>query len=296
MKQSVKNKTKKVRSRIKKKAVVLYSGGLDSRLVVKLLQKKGYEIYALYFDLPFGCNACVKKLNLPEIKKLKIFNCKKGRLLKEYLGVIEKPRHGTGTSINPCKDCKIFMFKHAKKYADKHKIKGIATGEVVGQRPMSQTRNAMNIIDKQLNFKLTRPLTDMGFQGRQRQKQIRLAKKFKINYPTPAGGCLLCEKIPGKRIKFLLDKNLIDEKTLKLAMLARHFFISNIWFVVGRDEKENSIIETFSSKNRILSGRGKPAVFYDKSAASAKKIALELQKIYSKGRKISAKKFEKFRV
>jgi len=297
MKTVSKKKIKSVKRISKKEAVVLYSGGLDSRLVVRLLQKKGYRIHALYFDLPFGCGCCNIYCNFnfaqKEGVKLKIYDCKKGKLLKDYLEVIKNPKHGTGTSINPCKDCKIFMFRIAKEYADKHKIKVIATGEVLGQRPMSQTRHAMTIIDKQLGFKLTRPLTDMGIQGRNRQVQMKLAKKFKIKYPNPAGGCLLCEKIPGKKIKFLLDKNLLDEKNLQLAMLARHFYISEAWFVVGRDEKENRIIETFPSNNRILSGRGKPAVFYDKSTADVWKTALELQKVYSKGSKVRSGKFEK---
>ncbi len=262
------------------KALVLFSGGLDSRLAVKLMQEQDYKVEAIFFNLPFGCGCCnfncaFKFLQIQGVK-LTIVDCSSGKLFKEYLKIIKNPKHGTGTGINPCKDCKIFMLKKAKEYADKHNIKIISTGEVLGQRPMSQTKQALNLIDKKLNFKIKRPLIEAGCQGRQRKIQIQLAKKFKIKYPNPAGGCLLCEKIPGKRIKFLLDKNLITEKTLPLTSLSRHFYIDNEWFVVGKNEVENKVIEGF--KNSVKSGKGKPAVYYyDKSK---KNKAEEIQNLY----------------
>ncbi len=261
------------------KCLVLFSGGLDSRLAVKLMQEKGYNVEAIFFNLPFGCGCCnfncTFKFTQMQDVKLTIIDCTKGKLLKEYLEIIKNPKHGTGTGINPCRDCKIFMFRKAKEYADKKGIKIIATGEVLGQRPMSQTKQAMQIIDKQLGFKIHRPLIEAGLQGRSRKPQIELAKKFKIKYPNPAGGCLLCEKVPGKRIKFLLEKNLITEKTLPLTKLPRHIYMNNEWFVVGKNEQENKIIEKF--KTSIKSGKGKPAVYYQKSPETAKQIQKEYQ-------------------
>ncbi|MFA4887880.1 MAG: tRNA 4-thiouridine(8) synthase ThiI, partial [Candidatus Nanoarchaeia archaeon] len=224
-----------------KKALVLYSGGLDSRLVVRILQDQGFKVEALYFGLPFGCGCCNLSCNFnftqKEEVKMTIFDCTKEPLLSEYLEVIKNPKFGTGTGINPCKDCKVFMFKKAKEYADKNKIDLIATGEVLGQRPMSQIHKAMRIIDEAIGFEILRPLSAKllpetqyeksglvdraqlhNFVGRGRKNQIALAEKFKIKYPNPGGGCFLCEKEPSKKIKNLLQKNLLTEETIFLSI------------------------------------------------------------------------------
>lgn len=268
-----------------KKCIVLFSGGLDSRLAVKIMQKQGYEVIALHFNLPFGCGCCNFGCNFKFTQmsgvKFEILNVCKGKLLKEYLEVLKKAKHGRGSGYNPCRDCKIFMFKKAKEIADKKKIKVIATGEVLGQRPMSQTRHAMELIDRKIGFELTRPLVELGIVGRRRDKQMALAKKYKIRYPSPGGGCLLCEKELVKRFKALIDNNLINEKTLSLVNLGRHFYLNNCWFVVGKNHEENKIIEKF--KNCIKSEKSKPAVYFSK--AKCKKIAQELQEDYKKGGK-----------
>lgn len=273
------------------KALVLYSGGLDSRLAVKLMQERGFEVEALHLALPFGCGCCNLGCNFnftqKEKVKLTIFDCGKGKLLEEYLSILKNPKHGTGSGINPCRDCKIFMFKKAKEYADKNKINVIATGEVLGQRPMSQTRDSMNIIDKQLNFTLTRPLIDIGIVGRMRNKQRELAKKYNFTYPEPGGGCLLCEKNLKNRFKVLLEKNLINEKVLPLVSIGRHFIINDSWCIVSRNEQESNIIETFQS--HLYSDIKTPAVYFNGSIETAKK----LQKAY-KDKNI--KEFEVYKI
>lgn len=266
-----------------KRALVLYSGGLDSRLVIRILQNQNYKVEALYFALPFGCGCCNINCNFnftqKENTKLTIKDVTKNPLLKEYLSILKNPKHGTGAGINPCKDCKIFMFKKAKKYADKHNIKTIATGEILGQRPMSQTANAMKTIDDEIGFKIKRPLIELGIKGRSRKKQMALAKKFKTKYPSPGGGCFLCEKSPAQRLKHLLRKNLINEKTLPLTMLGRHFYINNTWFVVARDAKESQTISKF--KSSIKDQKGKPSVYYSKP--KGEENAIKLQNAYSTG-------------
>ena len=179
----------------------MFSGGLDSRLAIKIMQERGFEILAVFYKLPFGTGCCSEgcSFNFSQLQgvKLKVFDCSKGDLLKEYLEVLKKAKHGRGTGVNPCVDCRIFMLKHAKNFADEQKIKFIITGEVTGQRPMSQQKKQMEIIEKEteLEGRIIRPLVDYyNFYGRNRKPQIDLAKKFKINYPDPAGGCLLCEK------------------------------------------------------------------------------------------------------
>jgi tRNA-uridine 2-sulfurtransferase len=268
---------------MKKKALVLYSGGLDSRLVVKILQEKGYTIEAIHFSLPFGCGCCDLGCNFnftqKENIKLTIMDAKKEPLLGEYLKLLKNPSHGTGKGVNPCKDCKIWMFKKAKKYADENKIEVIATGEVEGQRPMSQTPTAMKIIEDKIGFKPIRPLADLGITGRTRTKQMELAKKYGISYPSPGGGCLLCEKILSKRFKLLLNRDLITEKTFGIMAIGRHFFKDDIWHIVARNSKEGRILETFD--NFVEDQKGRPFIFYNKP--EGKDFALELQEAYRTG-------------
>ena len=313
-----------------KKALVLYSGGLDSRLVVRMLQEQDFQITALYFALPFGCGCCNTSCNFnfrvcpnqssssisegtqKENVKMEIVDVNKEPLLSEYLDLIKAPQFGTGSGINPCKDCKIFMFKKAKKYADEHGIEIIATGEVIGQRPMSQIPSAMKTIDEALGFEILRPLSAkvlpetsfekkglvdrkklLGIRGRGRKEQMELAEKYKIKYPMPGGGCFLCEKEPMLRLKHLLENNLITEETLPLTMIGRHFFINKTWLVVARDAEESKLILKFP--NHIKDNKGKPAIYI--SNESEKKKALELQDAYSTGDNIDRRnKFSKYKL
>lgn len=292
-----------------KKALILYSGGLDSRLVVRMLQDQNFDVTALQFVLPFIHND--HNLNQEKIKLITI-DVRKEPLLSEYLKILKNPKFGTGSGINPCKDCKIFMFKKAKEYADKHNIEIIATGEVIGQRPMSQIPSAMKIIDETLGFEILRPLCAkrlketsfekkglidrsklLNISGRGRKVQIELAKKYNIKYPTPGGGCLLCEKEASLKLKHLLSKNLITERNLPLTKIGRHFFIDNMWFVIARDVKECKIISKFSSC--IKDNIGKPAVYYSDKSGHQK--ALELQNAYSTGDNENLrKKFKRFKL
>jgi tRNA-uridine 2-sulfurtransferase len=279
-----------------KKCLILFSGGLDSRLVLKIMQNQNFEIFAIYFKLPFEKD---KEKEVREfIKKnkayLKIFDCTKRDLLKEYLEMIKNPKYKRGAGLNPCIDCKIFMFKKVKKVADEKGINLIVSGEVLNERPLSQTKRNMEIIEEESKLKnrILRPLTDIyEIQGRQRKKQIALAKKFEIAYPSPSGGCLLCEKELKKRFEILINKDLIKEKTLPLINLGRHFFIKNCWLVVGRNRDENKIIEEF--KDSLKSEKSKPAVYYSLKKENCIKIAAELQEDYQKG---GEKRYSKFKL
>jgi len=220
------------------------------------------------------------------------------------------------------------MFKKAKEYANEHGIEVIATGEVIGQRPMSQISSAMKTIDEEIGFEILRPLCAkrlretsfekkgivdrsklLNISGRGRKKQMELAEKFDIKYPSPGGGCFLCEKQPALRLKKLLENNLITEKTLPLTMIGRHFAFENnsgktVWLVVARNEKESKIIIGF--KNHIKDNHGKPAIYYTIKSendseqhldeATYKKV-LELQDAYSTGdNEDKRRKFSKFKL
>ena len=307
---------------VKKKCLVLFSGGLDSRLAIKIMQEQGFEITALFFNLPFGTGCCNEgcSFNFSQTQgiKLEVLDCKKGKLFKEYLKEIKKAKHGTGAGVNPCVDCRMFMFKKAKEFADKKKIDLVVTGEVLGERPMSQMKRSMDLIEAESGLKgrLLRPLSakllpktnaeEKGLvdreklydiHGRRREKQIALAKKFKITYPHPAGGCLLCEKELKNRFKTLFKRGL-DEKEINLVEVGRHFIIDNCWIVLGRDQKENEIIESSKIGEIIMPDFvGPTAIILDKTKKSTKGEVNELIKAYSKNSTIKErKKFEEFKL
>ena len=108
---------------------------------------------------------------------------------------------------------------------------------------------------------------------------MKLAKKYDISYPSPGGGCLLCEKILSKRFRLLLNRDLINEKTFVLVGLGRHFFKDNVWYIVARNSNEGRVLETFD--HFIQDEAGKPVVFYNKK--EGKEFALKLQEAYKTG-------------
>ena len=230
----------------KEKCVVLLSGGLDSRLAVKIMQERDYEVLAVFFRLPFGTGCCNEScsFNFSQIEgvDLRVFDCTKEELFEEYLDLVRRPKYKRGSGMNPCVDCRIFLFKKAKEFADKEGIKWVVTGEVLGQRPMSQMKTSMEIIEEESGLKgrIIRPLCEMGILGRRREKQIALAKKFKITYPNSGGGCLLCEKEYTKKLKGILDKK-INYHDIQLLGIGRHFENSEI--ILGKNKDENRLLE-----------------------------------------------------
>src|SRR6056297_748070 len=154
---------------LNKKCIVMFSGGLDSRLVIKIMQEQGFNVLALHFKLPFGggCGCLekeIKEFTKTHETKLKTIDCTKGKYLKEYLEILKHPKYGRGKGVNPCIDCRAFMLKKAKKIADKKNIKLIVTGEVLGERPMSQMKKSMEIVETEsnLNGRILRPLSSLA--------------------------------------------------------------------------------------------------------------------------------------
>lgn len=264
----------------KSTALVLYSGGLDSQLVIKILQEQKIKVIALHFILAFGTGCCSEKscvLNFCQKNEvgLKFVDCSQGKNFKEYLAIITNPRHGYGAGINPCIDCRIFILKKAKSLIKKLGADFIATGEVLGERPMSQHLRALKLIEKEtgLENKILRPLSakllpeteaeKMGLidrnklhaiSGRRRVPQMDLAKKYGLkNYPSPAGGCLLCEKEFSQRFKQMLENfGDLDENAVKLLKLGRHYWDNKNLIVVGRNHQENLYLEKFKKRDDVL--------------------------------------------
>lgn len=305
------------------KALVLFSGGLDSRLVVKLLKEQGLEIEALYFRLPFGCGCCNSlecNFNFLQLEKVKltIMDCTKGKLFKEYMNLIKKPKHGRGNAVNPCIDCKIFMFKKAGEYAKENNIPVIATGEVLGERPMSQTSKSLKLIDKEIGFEILRPLSAklfpetqaeknrlvdrsklLSIQGRQRKIQFELAKKYNIKFPSPSGGCLLCEKTYASKLNDLLSrkKNPTPAEILSLDGF-RHFRTSNGKIILGKNHQENLNLASINKKlkwNIIIPQEipGPTAIFESKEDES---LARKMVKVFSEKDLTKRKEFESIKI
>lgn len=259
------------------KALCLLSGGLDSRLACKIIQEQ-CEVEAVYFELPFGSGCCKSDcaFNFTQTAgvKLHIIDCKKGNFFRKYLRIIKNPEHGYGSAINPCIDCHIFMLKEAKKLAKKINADFLVTGEVLNERPMSQHISALKLVEKEAGAKgmLLRPLsakllpeTEMekrGFidrnkllniSGRQRTRQMELADKFNIKYPSPGGGCLLCEKEFSVKLRDLFkNDSSINERDIELLKIGRHFRIKGVKVIVGRNEQENKILEKLADKKDVI--------------------------------------------
>lgn len=239
--------------------MALLSGGLDSLLAVRLILDQGVEVEAVNFTTPFClCDKCSvnsfsEKL---DIKVHRVF------LGQEFLDVVADPPHGYGSHMNPCLDCRILMFKKAKELAEKIGVDFLVTGEVLNERPFSQRKDAMHLIEKAAGVegKVLRPLSAqllpesdaekeglvdrnklLAIEGRKRTPQMELASKLGIeDYPTPSGGCLLTDPRFAERLK----EHLKHEKTLTLRdvtllRLGRHFRIAGVKIVVGRNEEEN---------------------------------------------------------
>ena len=254
-----------------KKAVALLSGGLDSTLAIKLMLDQGVEVHALNFLTVF-CNCTSKGCAHQATKVAEEFGVpiKVMNITEEYMEIVKNPKYPRGRNMNPCIDCRIFTFKKAKEFMKEIEASFIITGEVTGQRPMSQRKQAIMTIEKESGLEglIVRPLSAKFFEptlpeksgiidrdklldidGRRRTRQIALAKGFGINdYPCPAGGCLLTDKCFSERLKDLLKYNTrYDISDLHLLKIGRHFKISDeLRFLVGRDEQDNAKLVSFS--------------------------------------------------
>jgi predicted subunit of tRNA(5-methylaminomethyl-2-thiouridylate) methyltransferase len=260
--------------------LLLYSGGLDSRLAAKILSERDYPLKAVFFRLPFASQqpsgiSFLEEEGIP----LEVFDCTRGQLLDDYLGILKHPRYGRGKGYNPCVDCKLFMMEKLGEYGREEEYHAIATGEVPGQRPMSQTSKKMEVIEQEAPLPLIRPLAERGIHGRTRKEQMKLARDYELDYPGPGGGCLLCEKDLASRFRTLIEQERITAATLPLVTLGRHYYMpeTGTWYVVGRDKPENDIIETF--RQVVTSGKGKPAVYYQPAEEDPEKTKDEAEKL-----------------
>jgi hypothetical protein len=241
------------------RAVILLSGGLDSMLAVRILQEQGIEVEALNFQTPFTCCQNQSAQAAHELGvRLTVITADEA-----YLDLIRQPAHGYGRGANPCVDCRIYMFRGAARFMHEVGAEFVASGEVVGQRPMSQKKRDLAVIacHSGLEDRLLRPLSAKllpptaaerqglvdrsrlyDFCGRSRKGLIALAREFGFRrIPHPSTGCALTEASMATKVFDLLESQPDNRRwDFDLLKVGRHVRIDNRTKVVlGRREAEN---------------------------------------------------------
>jgi tRNA U34 2-thiouridine synthase MnmA/TrmU len=254
--------------------IVLYSGGLDSILACRTLAEQGLRLLAVkyvtvFFPLRNDPQDYVRRQKGDFGVEVAVED-----VTAEYLPVVKAPRFGYGRWMNPCLDCKLFMYRRASELMARTGAAFLATGEVLGQRPMSQHRGELVRLAREagLEGRLLRPLSALrlaptraeesglvdrnrllGLSGRGRVEQMRLAREKGISgYPTPAGGCLLTDETYARRLKDMFTYG-DDDRLLPLLGTGRHFRLSpTARLTVGRNREENLVIERHAARADAL--------------------------------------------
>jgi tRNA-specific 2-thiouridylase len=239
----------------------LWSGGLDSILSALVLQKQGIDVTWISFETPFFDAAKARQASKQTGISLIVDN-----ITTDYLKMLKNPACGYGKHMNPCMDCHALMFRLAGRRLERESFHFLFSGEVLGQRPMSQTRPSLRYVEKHSGFDgcILRPLSArnlpetqmekdglvdrsrlLSISGRGRKEQIELARQWGItDYPAPAGGCLLTDKGYSNRLKDLFQHQTDYRETdLRLLKFGRHFRLTpQVKLVVGRARADNEQI------------------------------------------------------
>ncbi|MEM2082814.1 MAG: hypothetical protein QXK34_03655 [Candidatus Bathyarchaeia archaeon] len=288
------------------KAVGLISGGLDSALAAKIMMDMGIEIIGVHFSTPFS--SAKVGASAKRISELLGFPIRIVKLGREYFEILADPRYGYGAAMNPCIDCKILMLRKAKELMAESGAGFIFTGEVLGERPMSQTPWALRVIERESGLEglLLRPLSAkllgetlvermgwvkrdglLALRGRSRREQIRMAKELGITgYLTPAGGCLLTDRgFSAKLLDLLEHGGELSEPELERLKVGRHFRYGGSKIIVGRNEEENEALRRLKGPGEVLLeaiGWGSPTTLLSGEVSEgAIRIAASLTARYS---------------
>ena len=276
----------------KPKGIGLLSGGLDSAVAASLVRDAGADVSCVHFFTGFcvtGHNSRVGRKNRPiansalQVAAEAAIPVEIIDIAKDYLPVVLNPRFGYGRNMNPCIDCRIFMLVKAKEYMEKVGGDFVFTGEVLGQRPKSQLKRKMRIVDREtgLEGRLLRPLSAKllpptiveeegrldrskfhDIHGRGRKRQIALAKKYGIKrFAQPAGGCcFLTDKTYTKKFRDIIkhsDGCGFELEDIFILGVGRHFrFSPGLKVVVGRDETENNFLMQYSGEYWLATANG----------------------------------------
>jgi len=248
----------------KGKGLGLCSGGLDSILSGLVLKKQGLHVEWITFETPFFSSEKARNAAAITGIPLTVQN-----ISKPYLTMLKAPNCGYGKYMNPCLDCHALMFRMAGELMKAKGFDFLFSGEVLGQRPMSQTRPSLRYVEKNSGFDgyVVRPLSAkrleetipekkglidrealLGITGRSRKEQMRLARHFGLtDYPAPAGGCLLTDKGYSNRLKDIFShQDEYSENELHLLRYGRHFRIdADTKIIVGRTKQDNEEMERY---------------------------------------------------
>jgi len=253
------------------RALCLLSGGLDSQLAVCVLRDQGIVVHGVFFESPFFDTRTARTagdaLGIP----LHVVD-----FTADIVSILNAPHFGFGSCMNPCLDCHARMLARAGELLDEQGFHFLATGEVLNERPMSQTRRGLDVVASHSGRQdlIVRPLSAgllpeteperrgwvdrsrlLRLQGRGRKNQMRLAEQYGLkNYPSPAGGCRLTEPNFSRRLKDLKEhEGLNGVRSIELLRVGRHFRISdNVKAVVGRNEADNAAIEGLAELYDLL--------------------------------------------
>ncbi len=294
------------------RALALFSGGLDSLLAMKLIIEQGVEVIGLYFDTGFGGKAEEEKQRyLQEIAdkigaRLEIVDIK-DQFIQD---ILFEPKYGYGKNFNPCIDCHANMIRLAKKLLPKFDAHFIISGEVVGQRPMSQRFDALKKVEalstadglilRPLSAKLLPPTIPeikgwvdrerlLDIQGRSREVQMNLAKKWGIeNYESPSGGCLLTDQYFSKKLKDHIRHDSFETEDIELLKWGRHFRLpGGAKLVVSRNQEENERLKNLSLNKYetfTLPLPGPLSVISKTASKEDKELAAKIALTYSKAK------------
>ncbi|MGA6926483.1 MAG: tRNA 4-thiouridine(8) synthase ThiI, partial [Desulfosarcina sp.] len=240
------------------RALGLCSGGLDSILSALVLREQGIDVHWVAFETPFFLSAKARQASQQTGIPLTV-----KRITSVYLQMMRSPSVKYGKNMNPCMDCHTLMFRLAGGIMTAQGFDFLFSGEVLGQRPMSQTRTSLRYVEKHSGYDglILRPLSAKrlpetvpeqqglvdrrrlhDFSGRSRKPQLQLARQFGVSdFPAPSGGCLLTDKIFSRRLKDLFDhQETILEKDLDLLKVGRHMRLApRTKIVVGRTQPDN---------------------------------------------------------
>jgi len=291
------------------KALALYSGGLDSLLAMKVVKDQGIEVVAVNVNIGFGsttdrseymknmCDQIGVSLEILDLREL-------------YLDeVLFDPKYGYGKNFNPCIDCHGFMFRHTGKLLEKLNADFIISGEVLGQRPKSQRKEAMeqvkglsdydDLIVRPLCAKLLEPSLPeregwidreklLDIQGRNRQRQLNMAKEIGLeDFESPGGGCLLTDEQFSLRLRDFVDHDRLEVEDIDSLKAGRHLRLPDgAKLIIGRDQEDNEKLKAITSKKyyhvRLLGAAG-PYSLIDKKA-SKEDLELAAQFIVTYGK------------
>ena len=253
------------------KGLCLMSGGLDSQLAVRVLQNAGAEVEAITFSTPFFSPDAAKKAATALGVPLRIVD-----FTDDEIALIENPPHGFGGAMNPCIDCHATMIRRAGELMAELGWDFVATGEVMGQRPMSQNKQSLGVVERSsgLAGRLIRPLCAklleptipetegkidreslLDISGRSRERQIALAAEYGIvDYPSPAGGCKLTEAGFGRRLRDLMEhEGLKNRRLVEFLLIARRFRLPDgSGVILGRDQRDNGVLQASGDLGTLL--------------------------------------------